>query len=176
MVSEPPAPVGPLKRLAISFWPGLTPFVLLLVLATFCATVLYTRVYARFDRVRIQVVTAERASSQRSVVVPLPDLSDLFGFPTAIVLRLENSGLVDRTVTISVSDTELGRRVLRSGRTVRVDLSVSADAGWTSGDRLRIDGDGDGWSLHALELANIHGFSHGMFGFVITPSGTDRYD
>ena len=130
----------------------------------------------RFDRVRIQVVTAERASSQRSVVVPLPDLSDLFGFPTAIVLRLENSGLVDRTVTISVSDTELGRRVLRSGRTVRVDLSVSADAGWTSGDRLRIDGDGDGWSLHALELANIHGFSHGMFGFVITPSGTDRYD
>ena len=176
MVFEPRALVGPFKRLTISVWPGLTPFVLLLALAGCCATVLYTRVYTQFERVRIRVVTTERASLQRTVIVSLPDLSDLAGFPTAVVLRLENRGLVDRTVTFSVKDMDLGRRLLPSGRGVRVDLSVPVDADWTTGDLLRIEGDGDGWSLNALELANIHGFSTGAFSFVITPSGTERYD
>ena len=44
------------------------------------------------------------------------------------------------------------------------------------GDKLDLRGNGDGWSLHYLEIANVHGFSHGLFSFVIVPFSTDRHD
>ena len=156
-------------------WPRLTRVLLLTVLAGCCATVLYAQVYLQFDRVRIKVVTTERPSTQGSVVVSLPDLTRLAGIPAAIILRLEN-GEIARTVTISINDTEVDRVVLRPERAVRVDLNVSGRAGLTSRDRFELRSDGDGWSLHYLEIANVHGFSHGLFNFVIVPFSTNRYD
>ena len=155
--------------------PLLARILLLAALAGCCATVLYARVYWQFDRVRIKVITTERLSSRGAVVVPLPDLSRLAGFSTAIVLRLENRDLVTRTVTISAKDSELARIALPPEQTKRVDLNVPARAGLTSGDRFELRGDGDGWSLQFLEIANVHGFSHGLFSFLIVPSDTDRY-
>ena len=167
---------GLIKNLAVSFWPGRIPFVLLLTIAGCCATILYTRVYTDFERVRVRVVTTERASSQQAVVVSLPDLSGLAEFPTAVVLRLENRELVDRMLTFSVNGIELGHYVLRATGHARVDLRAPINPVWVRGDLLRIEADGDGWLLHSLELANIHGFSSGAFSFVITPSDNEHYE
>ena len=159
-----------------------TRVLLLTAFAGCCATVLYARVYQQFDRVRVKVVTTERRPSGGFVVVPLPDLSGLAGFPPAVVLRLENRDRVATTVRVSINDAELARVVLPPERTVRVDLNMSAGAGSALSSprrgsyRLRVRGEGDGWSLHYLEFANAHGFSHGFFSFVIVPFGSDRYD
>ena len=85
-------------------------------------------------------------------------------------------------VRVFINDAEVARAVLPPERTVRVDLNMAAGAGLAlsiapSGSRrLRVRGDGDGWSLHYLELANVHGVTHGFFGFVIVPFRSDRYD
>ncbi len=161
---------------------GLTRVLLITALAGCCATVLYARVYQQFDRVRVKVVTTEHRPSGGSVVVPLPDLSGLAGFPPAVVLRLENRDRVATTVSVFLNAAELARVALPPERTVRVDLSPSVGAGLAlssariGSDRLRLSGEGDGWALHYLEVANVHGFSHGFFSFVIVPSGSDRYD
>ena len=182
MLTERSVRVSLHRALQPSSWSGLTRVLLITALAGCCATVLYARVYQQFDRVRVKVVTTERRPSGGSVVVPLPDLSGLAGFPPVVVLRLENRDRVATTVSVSINAAELARVALPPERTVRVDLSMSVGAGSAlssariGSDRLRVRGEADGWSLHYLEVANVHGFSHGFFSFVIVPSGSDRYD
>lgn len=182
MLAERSARVSVRRALQPGSWCGLTRVLLLTALAGCCATVLYARVYLQFDRVRVKVVTTEHRPSSGSVVVPLPDLSGLDGFPPAVVLRLENRDRVATTVSVSINAAELGRVVLPPERTVRVDLNMSAGAGLAlssarrGSHRFQVRGDGDDWLLHYLELANVHGFSDGVFSFLIVPSDSDRYD
>ena len=182
MLTERFARVSLHRALQPGSWSGLTRVLLLAAFAGCCATVLYARVYLQFDRVRVRVVTTERRPSGGSVVAPLPDLSGLAGFPPVVVLRLENRDRVATTVRVSLNDAELAHAVLPPERTVRVDLNMSAGAGSalsgarTGSYRLRVTGEGDEWSLHYLELANAHGFSHGFFSFVIVPFGSNRYE
>ena len=163
------ASVG-LTRVRHPFRPGPWRLLGLAVLAACCAAVLYGRVYQEFDRVRIKVVTASQFSSGNSLVVSLPDLTRLSGAPTAVVLRLRNSSRETRTVGIAVGDSVLDRVAVPSRRTVRVDLSLPDHPGLGSDDRFELSGDGDGLALESLEIANIHGFSRGLFSFVITPA------
>lgn len=148
---------------------------LALVLAGYCATVLYARVYVTFDRVRITVVTTEHQASEGAVVVPLPDVSRLAGLPTALILNLRNAASDPRVVSVTLAGSELGRILLDPGEHVRADLTVPADARIIRGDRLELEADGDRWSLQHLEIANIHGFSRGLFAFVIAPWPADQY-
>ena len=98
-------------------------------LAWWAARALRRRGIAMPARIGPAVVTTERRPSGGSVVVPLPDLSGLAGFPPAVVLRLENRDRVATTVRVSINDAELARVVLPPERTVRVDLNMSAGAG-----------------------------------------------
>ena len=149
--------------------------VLSLLLAGCCATVLYARVYATFDRVRIMAVMTEQQAFEGAVVVPLPDVSRLAGLPTALILDLRNAAPDPRVVSVTLAGSELARILLDPGEDVRADLSLPADAGITRGDRLELEADGDRWSLRQLEIANSHGFSRGLFAFVIVPSPADQY-
>ncbi len=54
-------------------WLRLTRILLLIALAGCCTTVLYTRVYSQFDRIRIKLVSTERPSSQGIVTVTLQE-------------------------------------------------------------------------------------------------------
>ena len=141
-----------------------------MLLAGLCAVVLHARVYDHFERVRFRVLGAAQAASLGVVSVALPDLSRLSGQPAAIVLRLINDGSAARIARVAVGDATLAEVPLAPARQVRVDLRLPDSAAVSPGERLEITSDGDGWALTSLEVANIHGFSRGLFEFVIVPA------
>ena len=155
---------------------GLAKIIGLVILAGCCATAFHARVYQQFDRVRIRVVTSEVQAVDGSVVVPLPDLTSLAGMPTAIVLRVQNGSTETRTVALVVRGAEVDQFVIRPTQSLRVDLSIPTRTSLHEGDRVELTGDGDDWAVHYLELANVHGFSSGLFSFVITPTETTLVD
>ncbi len=155
---------------------GLVKIIGLAIIAVCSATALHTRVYQQFDRVRIRVVTSEVQAVDGSVVVPLPDLTSLAGMPTAIVLQAQNGSPETRTVLLVVGGTEIGRFVIRPTQSIRVDLSIPTQTQLHEGDRVALTGNGDDWAVHYLELANVHGFSSGLFSFVITPTDATLAD
>ena len=139
----------------------------LVTLAGCCAVALPTRVYTRFDRVRIKVVTSPVQSVDGAVVVPISEATSLAGLPTALILQ--NDSPETRTIRIAVNRAELERVTLSPRQTLRVDLGVSVQPDAGQDGRIELVGDGDDWALQYLELANVHGFSSGLFSFVITP-------
>ena len=153
------------------------PHLLTVLLALCCSLLLHARVYQDFDRTRISVVTEQRDPSPEGVIsVRVPELGDLAGTPIALVLRLRNEGAESQTVTVTAADIELGQFALGPNQESRVDLSMSANVAFQTGDAFELYGDGSGWSLEYLELANVHGFSRGLLTLVIIPSAAERYD
>ena len=148
----------------------LVQFVGVVAIAGCCAAVFHTRVYYEFSRTRIRVVTTQQPSVDGRIVVFLPDLESLTATPTAVILRLRNESAEDRTVQMFLGGAPLGRSVIGARQTIRVDRSVSAQPGVALADRIELRGDGDGWMLQYLELANVHGFSTGPFSLVIVPA------
>ena len=140
-----------------------------LLLACSCAVLLHARVYTAFERLRINVVRTAQEASGGSVTLPLPDLSRLAGQPIAVVLRLTATGSASPAVRIAMDGDLLTTVSLVSGREKRVDLSLPAGTQSTAGNLLEITSAGDGWSLTFLEVANVHGFSRGLFEFMIVP-------
>ncbi len=57
----------------------------------------------------------------------------------------------------------------------RIDLGLP-DSTVLSDDTLTLTSDGDGWSLTYVEVANVHGFSNGLFEFVVTPASASASD
>ena len=147
-----------------------------MLLAGFCAIVLHARVYDDFERLRFHLVRAGRAASNGAVTVTLPDLSRLSGQPAAIILRFTNDGPAVRLARVTVGGATFADVPLAPGRQVRVDLRLPDGAALSQGDSLDITSDGDGWSLTFLEIANIHGFSRGLFEFVIVPASARAPD
>ena len=88
-----------------------------------------------------------------------------------MILRLRNEGTGPRAVMVSLGPAELGRVVVPPLGAGRFDLAVPRSQTPRPGDRFVLVGDGDDWALSELELANVHGFSSGVFSFVVTPRG-----
>ena len=148
----------------------------LVLLAACCAVVLHTRVYKQFDHVRAKIVTAEQSPIDGLLVVPL-DPTRLVGASTSVVLRLANRSPDTRTVRITIGTTPIDRVILRPGQTSRVDLGVAVRWDADISDRMVLRGNGTGWVLEYLELANTHGFNSGWFSFLVVPDDvvpTDR--
>ena len=139
-------------------------------MAASCAAVFHSRVYNEFDRVRVRVVTTPQVAVDGTIDVPLPAVDGLVQGPTAIILRLHNIGREQRAVDLVFGDVELERVLIGPGETRRVDRSISSWRGVNPSGGVRLTGDGDEWALQYLELANIHGFSTGLFSLVITPA------
>lgn len=135
--------------------------------------VLHTSVYTDFKRVRFRIVASPQTAIAGAVVVPLPDLTRLAGQPAALVAHLANPGETARQVRVAAGGEVLGEALVPAGgEIVRVDLNVSDGADLAdSGERVELTAlpPGD-WSLNYLEVANVHGFSTGLFEFNITPA------
>ena len=157
-------------------WHQVVRYAAFVVVAGFCATVFHARVYNEFDRVRVRVVTTPQIAVDGTLDVPLPAVDGLAHGPIAIILRLRSDSLEATRVRVSVRGTEVGQLVIRPRQTIRVDFSVTAQPSVSEGDRIQLTGDGDDWVLQYLELANVHGFSHGLFSFVVTPASAMRSD
>jgi hypothetical protein len=137
-----------------------------LLLASACLAVLATRVSPEFERIRFRVVTAPRVAKDPVLAVALPDLTRLYGAPSAVVVRLRGTTEAT-TVTIALNATHLTTVTVPPGREIRVDASTLAPAG--PGHQLILTGDRAGWQLAYMEIANVYGFSHGTLKFVIVP-------
>lgn len=148
------------------------PRVAAVALAVFCAAVLHLCVYGGFERQRFRVVQAPRMAEPGGVTTRLPDLSALAGQPAALILRIVNGAPTARVVRVAAGDS-IDEVSVPPHRERRVDLGFP-DGGALSGRDVVLTGDGDGWSLAALEVANVHGFSNGLFEFVVAPSGAGR--
>ena len=119
-------------------------------------------VYSQFVPIRLQVVTAERASSAGALAVALPDLS-VFGEQRAVVaIKLRNTGGGDRAMTVRLGSLPRVRLALPwqaeiEWATVLSSGAVRTLAGVGDTPRaLELSGDGDGWALSALDIRNYH--------------------
>lgn len=141
--------------------------------AAICLVVLATRVAVEFPRIRIRVITAPTSAPQDpTIAVPLPDLSELTGSPAAIVIRLRGA-LEPTRITVTFDSRPVADVLLPASDEIRVDAASSVSPG---NHQIVVRGDRTGWALNALEIANIHGFSRGWFGFVIVPRTRTQFD
>ena len=145
-------------------------WVVAVMLAGGCAVVGHTRVYTDFERLRFRVVTEDRAPTAGAVVAVLPDVTALAGRPTALVLRLANDGRTRREVRIAAGDVALGTVEVPPRREARVNLSVVDGAALAEAGSVEFRAAGRDWVLGYLEVANVHGYSTGLFEFMITPA------
>ena len=140
------------------------------LLAAFCAVVLHQRVYDDFEHQRVRVIRGERPDAQGRVTIQLPDLAQLSGQPAALVLRFSNESQAPRIVRVEVGDGTLADLSLPASRETRADVSLPTDGGPPAPQVLTLSSDGDDWWLTFLEIGNVHGFSQGLFEFVVTPA------
>ncbi len=137
------------------------------VLAAACLAVLTARVPVEFSRIRYRAVTTARpALYDPSVTIHLPDISQLAGSPSAIVVRLRGAAEPTR-LTLALDGVHLTQVDLPARNEIRVDTSTTISN--STEHRFVVSGDRTGWELTYLEIANVHGYSRGIFGFSIVP-------
>ena len=137
------------------------------VLAAACLAVLTARVPVEFSRIRYRAVTTARpALYDPSVTIHLPDISRLAGSPSAIVVRLRGAAEPAR-LTLALDGVRLTQVDLPARNEIRVDTSTTISN--SIEHQFVASGDRTGWELTYLEVANVHGYSRGIFGFSIVP-------
>lgn len=136
--------------------------------AVVCFVVLATHVHLGFERIRFRVVASPRVADGAVLTVPLPDMARLDGSPAAIVARVRGTSDAAR-LTLAFDGVPLTSFVAPANEQLRVDTSVVPGRG--EGHELTLTGDRTGWQLDYLEVANVHGFSSGVFSFAIAPKG-----
>jgi hypothetical protein len=140
------------------------------ILSVVCGVVLVTAVHFRFDHVRVRPRPLPQVASDGSFLVALPDTTALGEGPSAVILRLRG-GAGPARVTIAVNTTLVDRITIPAGTEIRVDTAARIPPG--IGNQLVLSANRRDWRVSYLELANIHGFSHGYIGFVIVPRDRD---
>lgn len=132
--------------------------------------VLATHVQFGFERVRVRLVASPRLVTDAALVLPVPEISGLAGQPAALILRAKGTG-EPVAVTVKFDDAPVARVDLRGQEEIRVDTSAFMSVGREH--RIAIDSDRPGWVLSYLEIANVHGHSDGLLGFVVVPPSRD---
>ena len=132
--------------------------------------------YDDFEPQRLRVVRGQRSDAQGTIIVQLPDLSPMAGQPAALVLRVSNERPATRALRVAVDGTAIAEVSLAGDRETRVDLALRNSDALSPGDDLTLTSDGDEWLLTFLEVANIHGFSRGLFEFVVVPASAQAAD
>ena len=138
------------------------------ILAVVCGVMLATAVHIRFEHVRIRPRPLPQVASDGSLVVSLPDTTALGEGPSAVILRLRG-GAEPARVTIAVSGAPVDHVTIPAGSEIRVDTAARIPPG--TGHQLVLSANRGDWNVRYLEVANVHGFSHGYIGFVIVPRG-----
>lgn len=128
--------------------------------------VLATSVYTSFQRVRVRAVTEARQATEPAMTFALPPAERFDDQPVAIMLVVEGT---DRPVPLDVrvGTAAVGQIVAPAGRHRRFDLALASLS--TSAGQLTIAGSEPGWTLHYLELANVHGYTAEPAEVLIVP-------
>ena len=145
-----------------------------LFLALYCAFILKSFVFQRFDRIRIVVLRdAREASPQGRLHLPLPDLSAFGAEPIAVVLRMAGDA-TPHAVRITVAGSELGRAQIVGRAEQRFDFVLPA--GLNALPRtMELEAARGGWAVRYLEFANIHGHSGGLLPLVVVPKNRSTF-
>jgi len=138
-------------------------------LAAICVLVLGDHVYRSFNRIRVRVVTQPTPAHGSSMVIPLPeDVGRLTGQPIAVILRVGGTS-EPLDFTLSLDGRQLAGFSVPADREVRIDTSTAFVP--VPGQEVSLQATRAGWTLAYLELATVHGYSRGLFSFVIVPQG-----
>jgi hypothetical protein len=134
--------------------------------AALCAVVLATGVYWSLEPVRVRIVAFPRVAAAPAMPVELVLDDRLLGGPTAFVLRV-TAGAAALDLTVALDGDVLTRTRVPPGGRKRIDVSVPVlreDA-----RTLTITGSDAGWTLDALEVANVHAHAGRPLGFAVVP-------
>lgn len=166
------------------------------LMALLCGAVLFGRVYADFEPVRLKVVRSAIASHDGDVtaaVPPAPALAALRA-PIVLIATIRNSGAAPAVITLRIDSAAVRTLTVAPGDRTRFDLELPSSIPVNAGSviTLRAQGGpggpsgqggqsgqgavGDAWSLDYLELANIHGSSSAILRFIIVPASLRDYD
>lgn len=135
------------------------------MVAAVCFAVLATHVDLGFERIRFRVVAAPITASEPSLQLTLPDLSRLHGAPVAVIARLR-AGDEPARLRLTLDTTTLAEVAVAPRGRMRLDRPTRVSG---RGHVIEVAGDGTGWQLEYLEIANLHGFSEGALSFVVVP-------
>jgi hypothetical protein len=167
------------------------------IIALLCALLLVARTYRDFTPVRIKLVTQQTMPVDGALTVTLPDDERLaqLAKPIVIVLQLQRAAgarASEQTAIVRVAWNDRSIEAIRidpaARGAVRHDITLPSGLHPRAGDRLvlrDVDPAGSapsgnraspvaGWSLGYLEIANLHGGSHGTFlDLILLPRGAD---
>ena len=157
-----------------------TELVVAILLAATAAAVHHAFVFAKFEPVRLDVVSGRVHASRRIITITLPDLSTLRGQTAVVSLRLQNTLLEQRQIGLTREGFPSDRVVLPPHRTIRWDIVLSPEVvrslDMEVGDAARaleLTGDADGWALNALEIRNYHLRAGDRLQMVVLPSSAN---
>ncbi len=158
------------------------------LLAAWCAGVLFARVAPDLPPARLTLVGAPMTSARGLLTVWLPDLPGLATLtpPTVIALEFDNPS-ASADVDVSLNNFAIARVTLDAGRSTRVDRALPAGLIVRAGDRLQIkargtrggsgsrdgsasrDAGGGEWRLTRVELTNLRASARGPFTYYLLP-------
>lgn len=154
------------------------------LLAAWCAGVLFARVAPDLPPARLTLVGAPMTSARGLLTVWLPDLPGLATLtpPTVIVLEFDNPS-ASADVDVSLNNFAIARVTLDAGRSTRVERALPAELIVRAGDRLQVkargkrggsgsrEGSGGGgeWQLTRVELTNLRASARGPFTYYLLP-------
>lgn len=166
------------------------PFIALAFIAL-CGLVLCTRTYARFEHVRLKVVTQPAAATPDGaldIVLPASPRLDVLGTPAVLILQLtaadgaaQSNGKGgatgggksrDKAGAISLRWNDNQIDTLRrdgGGDAQRFDVTLPERIQPRAGDTIKLRGSAGGWAVEYLEIANVHGSSRGLVDLVFVP-------
>jgi hypothetical protein len=141
----------------------ISKLVVAMLFAVIAAAVYHSFVVSQFEPIRVDVVSVERHSADGVVTVTLPDLSTLRGHRVVLGMGLRNTGDDERQIGLFLDGFPVNRVVLPLERTISWQIALSPGnlRALTPGvghspRSLELRGDGDGWTLTALDLRNYH--------------------
>jgi hypothetical protein len=131
--------------------------------------VLAANVVADFPRTRVKLVTTPLAAARR-VTLPLTAASRIPGEQLVLVYVVRNAGGAPVTITPRIGDRVLRATTVQAGASARVDLAWPRPRSPEAPDVIELTGTTDAWTLAYAELANLHGFTRGVFEFLVLPA------
>jgi hypothetical protein len=138
---------------------------LAIVLAACVALVGARSVAVEFRSARERLVQAEiRPAPGEPIVRVVPATTD----PLSVLIAQVRGGAQAGPLEIRTDGRTVSRVNLQAGRRTRIDVQVPA--GLVAGSRVELSCASSGWALTSLELANLHGFSSGLFSALFLPA------
>lgn len=143
-------------------------------LAALCAAAYQGAVAVDYPAALVSLVERPLPATGGVARVELPATGAFVDRTTILRVRLANAASERRSISVAVGALPTGRLVVEPGGTKRADLILSPAFGRVlDGARpvhVTLQGDGGGWTLTSLDLANFHLKADGAFPVLVVPA------